>query len=75
MLPDEDVYQKVRKYRARERLLGALLGFCALGSSMLYVVFLRSMLSWLWIILLIAIEWVVMLFVFLIITRQMRRRK
>ncbi|HTB64083.1 MAG TPA: hypothetical protein VK737_10915 [Opitutales bacterium] len=75
MTPDDNSHNKVKQYRVKELVLGILLGFCAMGSSVLYVVFLRGTLGWPWVVVLVALEWLVMLFVFLIATRQMRRRK
>jgi hypothetical protein len=74
MLPDDESSRQVQKYRAREWLLAAALGFCALGSTLMYLTFLRS-LGGLLLTVLIALEWLVMLFVFLIATSRIRRRR
>jgi hypothetical protein len=74
MLPNDEPSRQAQKLRARQRLLAALLGFCALGSSAMYLVFLRS-LGWAVLTLLILLEWVVMFFIYLMATSQMRRRR
>ncbi len=74
MLPDDQSDEQLKKYRARELLLGALLAFCALGSSAVYLTTLRSM-NRVLLIGLIAVEWLVMLVVYLIIVSKMRRRR
>lgn len=75
MLPDDDSYRQVRKFRSRELLLGALLGFCALGSSVLYLVFLREQLALPLLITLIVTEWLTIIGVYLIIVSKMRQRR
>jgi len=75
MLPDDDAYRQIKQYRARETLLGALLGFCALGSSIMYLVFLRSVIAWPLLTLLIVLEWLVMIVVYLVIVSKMRQRR
>jgi len=75
MLPNDDAYRQVQMYRARERIIGALLAFSALGSSIMYVVFLRASLGLTWLILLVAMEWLIMAFIYFIIVGQMRKRR
>jgi hypothetical protein len=74
MLPDDDAERLAQKNRARKWLLAAALGFCAMGSTAAYLVFLRS-LGWPLLTVLMALEWLVMLFVFLIATSRMRPRR
>jgi len=73
MLPDDDSYQQTQKLRSKEILIGLLLAFCALGSTVLYIVVLKEI-NLLAKIAIIAFEWLVMIFVFLIIVSKMRRR-
>ncbi len=75
MTPDDDAYRQVQVYRTRERIIGALLAFSALGSSIMYVVFLKASLGPLWLGLLIAMEWLIMAFIYFIIVSQMRKRR
>ncbi len=71
---DDETSRQAQKLRARQRLLAALLGICAMGSSAMYLVFLRS-LGCDELTLLILMEWLVMFFIYLMATSQMRRRR
>jgi len=75
MLPDDEAQRQLRKYRAREWTIGALLAFSALGSSILYIVFLRASFGRPLLILLIALEWLTLAFLYFIIVSQMRKRR
>lgn len=75
MRPDNESNRELQIYRTREWLLGALLGFSAMGSSILYFVLLRTKLALPFLIALIVVEWLVLLGVYLIIVSKMRRRR
>ena len=74
MVPDDDAYPPAQKIRRRQWLLAAALGFCATGSTVVYIVFLRP-LGWPMLTVMIGLEWLVMLFVFLMVTSRMRQRR
>jgi hypothetical protein len=74
-MPSSDEFDALaQKNRRRLRLLAVALGFCALGLTIVYVKFLQS-LGWLLLGLLVGLEWLVMVFVYLIIHSKMRPRR
>ncbi len=75
MSPDDDAYRQIQKYRAREWVIGAILALSALGSSFLYVTLLRGSLGMVWIILLVALEWLIMGGIYFLLVSQMRKRR
>jgi len=74
MPPSDEFDLQAQRNRLRLRLLAVALGCSAMGSTIVYVVFLQS-LGWLLLSLLIGLEWLVMVFVYLIIHSKMRPRR